>query len=64
MYIPKYLKDIRPEMKIMIAAAEKALEKIENSTEYTDHLHPFHAAAVSTYNHLTTITITLDRLEA
>ena len=63
MYTPKYLKDIRAEMKIMIANAEKALEKLEASAEYNDHLHPFHAAAVATYNRLTTILLTLDGLE-
>lgn len=63
MYIPKYLKDIRCEVKIMISEAEKALEKIEKSAEYTDHLHPFHASAVATYNHLISIVLTLDGLE-
>lgn len=63
MYTPKYMKDIRPEAKTMIAAAEKALGKIENSVEYNDHLHPFHAAAVHTYNRLTTMVLTLDGLE-
>lgn len=63
MYTPKYLKDIRCPIKIMIAEAEKALETIEKSAEYTDSLHPFHASATATYNRLTTILLTLDGLE-
>lgn len=63
MYTPKYLKEIRAEMKNMIRNAEKALEKLEASAEYNDHLHPFHAAAVATYNRLTSIVLELDGLE-
>ena len=62
MYTPEYLKNIQNDIKTMIDHAENALNTIENSKEYTNHLHPFHAAAVATYNRLTTIILTLDRL--
>ena len=63
MYTPAYLKQVRCEIKIMIYNAEKVLEKLEKSDEYNNHLHPFHAAAVSTYNKLTSIVLELDGLE-
>lgn len=63
MYTPNYLKEIQEEIKPMISAAEKALEKLEASAEYNDHLHPFHAAAVATYNRLISIVLELDALE-
>lgn len=63
MYTPNYLKYIQNDIKTMLFHCENALDTIENSAEYMDHLHPFHAAAVSTYNTLTSIALTLDGLE-
>ena len=64
MYLPEYLKNIQPEIKAMVSNCETALETIEASHEYNNPLHPFHAAAVATYNHLTTVVLRLDGLEA
>ena len=63
MYTPGYLKHIQNDIKTMIFHCENALDTIENSIEYLDHLHPFHASAVAAYNRLTTIALQLDGME-
>lgn len=63
MYTPNYLEQIQDDIKAMIPAAEKALEKLEKSDEYNDHSHPFHAAAVATYNRLISILLQIEGME-
>lgn len=64
MYIPEYMKNIQADVTAARDTLEKALETIENSTEYNERLHPFHAAAVANYNTITSIVLTLDQMEA
>lgn len=64
MYIPEYLEGIQPQIKEMVQDTQTALETLVNSAEYNDGLHPFHAAAVSTYNKLVTIILTLEGFSA
>ncbi len=56
-YIPGYLEGIQDNLKTVIASIDRALEYIENGPSYQNHLHPYHAAAVSTYNRLVSVTI-------
>lgn len=58
--IPAYLADVQKDVAQIISAAEKAAESIENSPAYSDRLHPFHAAAVSTFNSLVTVLLTVE----
>ena len=62
--MPEYMKAISPSIHAAIEAAEQAAGEIEQSAEYNNHLHPFHRSAVAAYNALTTILLTLDRMEA
>lgn len=63
MYTPEYLRAIQNNIKAMIEQCETALQTIENCSEYNESIHPFHAAAVATYNRLTSIILHLDALE-
>lgn len=64
MYLPDYHKNILEDLNIMLRHCSHALETIENSKEYLDTLHPFHASAVANYNRLTSITLHLDGMGA
>jgi GTP1/Obg family GTP-binding protein len=63
MYTPEYLENIQNNIFEADHILSEALRSIEKSTEYIEPLHPFHAAAVNTYNRLTTIILTLAELE-
>jgi len=59
-YAPNYLKNIQNELASIITFAENAAEKIEESHEYNNQLHPFHAASVAAYNRLTTVLLSIE----
>lgn len=58
--IPAYLAAVQGDVLQIISAADRAAESIENSPAYLDGLHPFHAAAVSTYNALVSVLLTVE----
>jgi hypothetical protein len=64
MYIPEYLNNIQRDLCEADCILTEAMQSIERSEEYMDRTHPFHAAAVSTYNKLLTIVLTITELEA
>lgn len=62
-YTPAYLAAIQNDLAAILAAAENAAEIIENSAEYSDYLHPYHPASVSTYNRICSTLIDLERIK-
>lgn len=62
-YTPAYLAAIQNDLTTMQEAANRAAETIENSEEYKRRLHPYHNAAVATYNKLVSILLDLDRYQ-
>lgn len=58
-----YLAPIQNDLAALLAAAERAADTLENSQEYKNHLHPFHAAAVNTYNKFVSVLIEFERLK-
>lgn len=61
--IPGYLEGIQDDLKTIIYAAERAADYIENGPTYQKNTHPFHAAAVSTYNRLVSVIIEMEKFQ-
>lgn len=62
-YTPEYLEQIQKELETICDAANRAAATIESNPAYTSRCHPFHAAAVSTYNTLVNVLLTVDRYQ-
>ena len=62
--LPSYLADIQSNLADIFRVADQAAESIEDSTAYNNKNHPFHAAAVQTYNSLVSIIITMEEYGA
>lgn len=62
-YTPAYLAAIQNDLAAILAAAENAAETIEASAEYQTLEHPHHAAAVSTFNRISSVLLDLERFQ-
>ena len=61
-YIPGYLDAIQCDLRETIRHAENAADYLEKSEPYNNHLHPYHAASVATYNRLVSVLIDFEKL--